>query len=182
MFRTPLIAALTVALLGGTALAQPANAPPSNLNGNPSNSARNAPDYDDDDNPVRRPVISGWPAARDQRGAGSAQPAQRADASRPQADRDIFCRRDAAARTGYTTPREAARDEQTRGTVGGTLGGAALGAVLGAAAGNAGLGAAAGAGAGLIAGTAIGADNARHAARDVEAAYGRRLLCLHARR
>ena len=30
MFRTPLIAALTVALLGGTALAQPANAPPSN--------------------------------------------------------------------------------------------------------------------------------------------------------
>ena len=28
MFRTPLIAALTVALLGGTAMAQPANAPP----------------------------------------------------------------------------------------------------------------------------------------------------------
>ena len=46
MFRTPLIAALTVALLGGTAMAQPANSPPAN---NLSNSARSAPDYDDDD-------------------------------------------------------------------------------------------------------------------------------------
>ena len=43
----------------------------------------------------------------------------------------MFCRRDAAARTGYTTPGEAAHDEQTRGTVGGTLGGAALGAIIG---------------------------------------------------
>ena len=101
-------------------------------------------------------------------------------AQQAQADRDIFCRRDAAARTGYTTPREAARDEQTRGTIGGTLGGAALGAIIGAGAGNAGLGAAAGAGAGLIAGTAIGADNARHAARDVEADYaGAYYGCMH---
>ena len=47
MFRTPIIAALTVAMLGGTALAQPASAPPANL----PNSARNAPDYDDENGP-----------------------------------------------------------------------------------------------------------------------------------
>ena len=42
------------------------------------------------------------------------------------------------------------------------------------------LGAAAGAGAGLIAGTAVGADNARHAASDVEADYGRAYYaCMH---
>src|SRR5579875_3176465 len=134
MFRTPLIAGLTVALLGGTALAQPANSPPANL----SNSARTAPDYDDQNGPP--PGYQSGP----QQGQPSAQQAQ--------ADRDMFCRRDAAARTGYTTPDQAASREQTNGTVGGTLGGAALGAVLGAAAGNPGLGAAAGAGAGLIAG------------------------------
>lgn len=86
--------------------------------------------------------------------------------------RDLFCRRDAARRTGYTTPGEAARDEQARGTIGGTLGGAALGAIIGGAAGDAGTGAAIGAGAGLMAGSAIGADNARRAANDVEADYG----------
>jgi outer membrane lipoprotein SlyB len=167
MFRTPLIAALTVALLGGTALAQPANSPPANL----SNSARNAPDYDDNNGPP--PGYNGPPPGYGQQ--GSVPSAQQA-----QADRDMFCRRDAAARTGYTTPGQAASDEQTRGTVGGTLGGAALGAVLGAAAGNAGLGAAAGAGAGLIAGTAIGADNAHHAAADVEAAYSNAYYaCMH---
>jgi hypothetical protein len=163
MFRTPIVAALTVALLGGTAMAQPpgASAPPANL----SNNARSAPDYDEDDAPPPRGYT-------DSRSAPSQQQAE--------ADRDIFCRRDAAARTGYTTPREAARDEQTRGTVGGTIGGAVLGTVLGAAAGNAGLGAAAGAGAGLLAGTAIGADNARHAARDVEAAYADAYYgCMH---
>src|SRR3954469_11852563 len=188
MFRTPLIAALTVALLGGTAMAQPANSPPTNLNNNSSNSARNAPDYDDDDvNPSAPP--RGY--AEDPRADQRNYPDQRAYDSRSApsasqsgqqaaADRDIFCRRDAAARTGYTTPREAARDEQTRGTVGGLLGGAVLGTVLGAAAGNAGLGAAAGAGAGLIAGTAIGADNARHAAGDVQAAYGDAYYaCMH---
>lgn len=166
MFRTPIIAAVTAALMGGTALAQPApsaSAPPANL----SNNARSAPDYNDEDYGPPPPP----------RGtANGAQPSQQ----QAEADRDMFCRRDAAARTGYTTPREAARDEQTRGTVGGTLGGAALGAVLGAAAGNAGLGAAAGAGAGLIAGTAIGADNARHAARDVEADYADAYYaCMH---
>jgi hypothetical protein len=179
MFRTPLITALTVALLGGTAMAQPANAPPSNL----SNSARSAPDYDDEDaSPAPRPSDRGYPDGpppQDNRGAYP-DSQRNAGAQAQQADRDMFCRRDAAARTGYTTPREAARDEQTRGTIGGTLGGAALGAIIGAGAGNAGLGAAAGAGAGLIAGTAIGADNARHAARDVEADYADAYYaCMH---
>jgi hypothetical protein len=177
MFRTPLIAALTVALLGGTAMAQPANAPPNNL----SNSARSAPDYDDEDAyPPPRSSDRGpadGPPPPDAR-MDNAQRAQAAQAA--QADRDMFCRRDAAARTGYTTPREAARDEQNRGTIGGTLGGAALGAIIGAGAGNAGLGAAAGAGAGLIAGTAIGADNARQAARDVQAEYADAYYaCMH---
>ena len=167
MFRTPLIAALTVALLGTTAMAQPANAPPADL----SNSARSAPDYDDDYDDA--PPASAYDNSQKNPGA-------QAQAQAAQADRDMFCRRDAAARTGYTTPREAARDEQTRGTVGGTLGGAALGAILGAAGGNAGLGAAAGAGAGLLAGTAIGADNARHAARSVEADYADAYYgCMH---
>ena len=83
----------------------------------------------------------------------------------------MFCRRDAAARTGYVTPGQAASHEQTNGTVLGTLGGAALGAAIGGAAGNAGAGAAIGAGAGLIGGTAVGADNARRAASDVEQNY-----------
>ena len=174
MFRTPLIAALTAALLGGTAMAQPASAPPTNLNDRyQSNSARSNPDFDDDDR--------GPPAGQRAYDSRSAPPPSASQSGQQAAaDRDIFCRRDAAARTGYTTPREAARDEQTRGTVGGLLGGAVLGTVLGAAAGNAGLGAAAGAGAGLIAGTAVGADNARHAARDVEADYGRAYYdCMH---
>jgi hypothetical protein len=130
MFRTPLIAALTVALLGGTAMAQPANAPPANL----SNSARSAPDYDDEDaSPAPRPPDRGapdGPPPPDNRGAydnSQRNPGAQAQRRQAEADRDMFCRRDAAARTGYTTPREAARDEQTRGTVGGTLGGAALG-------------------------------------------------------
>ena len=152
MFRTPIVAALEVALLGGTALAQPASAPPTSL----SDSARSAPDYDDY-----------APSGR----TSQTQTAQ-AQTADDRARRDIFCRRDAAARTGYTTPREAARDEQVRGTIGGTLGGAALGAIIGGATGgNAGTGAAIGAGAGLLAGTAIGSSNARQAARDVEADY-----------
>jgi hypothetical protein len=173
MFRTPLIAALTVALLGGTAMAQPANAPPNTL----SNSARSAPDYDEEEGLGSPP--SEAQSIYAQRDADERARDSRARDSQAQ-DRDMFCRRDAAARTGYATPREAARDEQTRGTIGGTLGGAALGAIIGAGAGNAGLGAAAGAGAGLIAGTAIGADNARHAARDVEADYADAYYgCMH---
>ncbi len=169
MFRTPLIAAMTVALLGGTALAQPATQPPANL----SDTARSAPDYDDrydDGDRDYRPPVS----------ERQANPRAQATADQ-QRDRDIFCRRDAAARTGYTTPREAARDEQARGSIGGTLGGAALGAIIGGGTGgNAGTGAAIGAGAGLLAGTAIGADNARQAARDVEADYSAAYYaCMH---
>ena len=175
MFRTPLIAAVTVALLGGTALAQPAGSPPANL----SNSARTAPDYDDENYspsaPPRGHADGPPPGYQNGSQQGPAPSAQQV-----QADRDIFCRRDAAARTGYTTPDEAASHEQANGTIGGTLGGAVLGAVLGAAAGNPGLGAAAGAGAGLIAGTAVGADNARHAANDVRAAYADAYYaCMH---
>lgn len=162
MLRTPIIAALSVALLAGTALAQPASQPPSRL----SDTARNAQDQDDDDDYAPPP--------------SAAQRGQAPSAQQAAADRDMFCRRDAAARTGYTTPGDAAHDEQVRGTVGGTLGGAALGAIIGGASGNAGAGAAIGAGAGLIAGTAVGADNARHAASDVQAAYGDAYYaCMH---
>jgi len=74
MFRTPIIAALTVALLGGTAMAQPANAPPNNL----SNSARSAPDYDDDeappsDRPSDRGIANGPPDARPDASYGNSQ-------------------------------------------------------------------------------------------------------------
>lgn len=170
MFRTPIIAGLTVALLGGTALAQPASAPPAYL----SDSARSAPNYDDRDyGPDDRD--SGSPVAGRQ-----ANPRAQATADE-QRDRDIFCRRDAAARTNYTTPSDAARGAQARGTIGGTLGGAALGAIIGGATGgNAGTGAAIGAGAGLLAGTAVGADNANRAARDVEADYSAAYYaCMH---
>jgi hypothetical protein len=194
MLRTQIIAAsalslVAATLLGGTALAQPAGAsgPPSTL----SDSARTAPDYDDDDDrgpppprgydqgPPPRGYDQGPPpntsAYSDRQPNAAAQ--ANADAGR---DRDMFCRRDAAARTGYTTPGQAAHDEQVRGSVGGTLGGAALGAIIGAGAGNAGLGAAAGAGAGLIAGTAIGSNNARDAARDVQADYSSAYYaCMH---
>ena len=180
MFRTPLLAAATAVLLSGTAFAQPANSgaassPPRDLSdGAPSasggNQADSAAGYDDR-----------YDARDDDRAAppdASRLGPRTADAD----DRscDMFCRRDAAARTGYTTPGEAARNEQTRGTIGGTLGGAALGAIIGGAAGNAGTGAAIGAGAGLLAGTAVGSDNAREAAADVRAAYGRAYYdCMH---
>ena len=167
MFRTPIIAGLTAVLLGGTALAQPASAPPANL----SDSVR--PDYDDRD---YRPDDRYSPPVSERQ----ANPRAQATADE-QRDRDIFCRRDAAARTNYTTPGEAARGAQTRGTIGGTLGGAALGAIIGGATGgNAGTGAAIGAGAGLLAGTAVGADNANRAARDVEADYSAAYYaCMH---
>ncbi len=171
MFRTPILAAMAALLLAGTALAQPASSgvpassPPRNL------SDHSTPDYDDADDAAP-------PAAADDR--DYAPSADSRTAAADQRSRDMFCRRDAAARTGYVTPHEAARDEQTRGTIGGTLGGAALGAILGGAAGNAGTGAAIGAGAGLLAGTAVGSSNAREAAADVRAAYGRAYWdCMH---
>jgi hypothetical protein len=153
MIRTPFLAAVAVALLGGTALAAPADAPPAPLSGS-AHAGDTSPNYDDEDSA---------PPPASQKAPDSRQ------ASR---DRDMFCRRDAAARTGYVTPGQAARDEQARGTIGGTLGGAALGAIIGGAThGNAGTGAAIGAGAGLLAGTAVGSANADRAARDVEHAY-----------
>ena len=82
---------------------------------------------------------------------------------------DLYCRREAAARTGYVTPDQAARRAQTSGTVGGLFGGAALGALLGGR--NAGTGAAIGAGAGLLAGSVVGASNARRAASETERHY-----------
>src|ERR1700742_1015682 len=98
MFRTPLIAALTVALLGGTAMAQPASAPPSNL----SNSARSAQDFDDEDDAPPRGYADAPPPSRGD--SRYAPPAAGQNQQQAEADRDMFCRRDAAARTGYTTP------------------------------------------------------------------------------
>ena len=146
MFRTPILAALTLALMSAAAVAQAAaNAPPAQLSNTHA---------------IRDRL---WRRYGPQAGTSAARPATEPPPQRAQAQRsrDLFCRRDAAARTGYITPGQAAGHEQTNGTIVGTLGGAALGAVIGAAAGNAGAGAAIGAGAGLIAGTAVGADNAR---------------------
>ena len=149
IFSAPVLAALTLALTSASALAQAdaPNAPPAQLS-NPNNAPYDARD---DGPPPGAPRTAQNP--QDQR------------------SRDLFCRRDAAARTGYVTPGQAASHEQTNGTILGTLGGAALGAAIGAAAGNAGAGAAIGAGAGLVGGTAVGADNARAAAADVERNY-----------
>jgi hypothetical protein len=150
MFRTPILAAFGVALMSSAALAQPDNraptAPPAQLNG-PGDSRS----YDDRD----------APRGDDDR---VAQDDQRS--------RDLFCRRDAAARTGYVSPGQAANRAQTGSSVGGALLGAAAGAAIGSASGNAAGGALIGGGVGLLAGTAAGQDNARRAAADVERAYG----------
>jgi len=143
MIRTKILAALTLALTSASALAQ--------------TDAPNAP-------PAQLSTPNGQPS-------NAAPPPPAAQTAQDRRSRDLFCRRDAAARTGYVTPGQAASREQTNGTVLGTLGGAALGAAIGAAAGNAGTGAAIGAGAGLVGGTAMGANNARAAAADVERAY-----------
>ncbi|HZQ41464.1 MAG TPA: YMGG-like glycine zipper-containing protein, partial [Rhizomicrobium sp.] len=149
MIRTTTLAALTLALMSATALAQTTdapNAPPAQLSG-----------------PHGPP-----PSEADEQGP---PPDARSDARAETRSRDLYCRRDAAARTGYVSPGQAASHAQTNGTVGGTLGGAALGAIIGSASGHAGAGAAIGAGAGLLAGTAIGSANAQHAASDVERNY-----------
>lgn len=144
MFRTTVFAALGAALLSSTALAQPAD-----------DRAPNAP-------PAQ---LSAPDSARDYSADRQAQ------ARDDQRSRDLFCRRDAAARTGYVSPGQAASHEQAAGSIGGTVLGAAAGAAIGSASHNAGPGALIGAGVGLLAGTAIGQDNARHAASDVERAY-----------
>jgi hypothetical protein len=167
MLRTPVMAAAALALMSSAAFAQgpgTAGAPPAQLSGGDSNydDQRGPPPAYDDRSDDRGPP----PGA-----SGNQAPPQRSAQAQDQR-RDLFCRRDAAARTGYVTPGEAASREQTNGSVGGTVAGAALGAIIGGASHAAGAGALIGAGAGLIAGTAIGSDNARHAASDVERAYG----------
>lgn len=159
MFRTPIVAkgamaALALALLSSAAMAQ--TGPSGSANGPPAQMSGNNNSYDDrDDGPPPRAAAN-----------------QSADAQvQDERSRDLFCRRDAAARTGYVTPGEAARDTKTSSQVGGVVGGAALGAIIGGASHAAGPGALIGAGAGLIAGTAIGSDNAHRAAADVEHAY-----------
>jgi outer membrane lipoprotein SlyB len=156
MFHKPVLAALALALMSGAALAQNASEAPY---GPPAQLSAGA---DDRDGPPP-------PAASSNNQAPNTAQAQ--DQSRDQRSRDVFCRRDAAARTGYMTPDDAASREQTAGSVGGAVTGAALGAIIGGASHAAGPGALIGAGAGLIAGTAIGSDNAKHAAADVQRAY-----------
>jgi hypothetical protein len=166
MFRKSAMAALALALMSSAAFAQGpgTSGPPAQLSGGNSNSYNS---YDDDRGPP--------PGSYDDRGpppgASDNQAPPQSTAQAQDRRHDLFCRRDAAARTGYVTPGEAASREQTSGSVGGTVAGAALGAIIGGASHAAGAGALIGAGAGLVAGTAIGSDNARHAASDVERAY-----------
>jgi hypothetical protein len=151
------MAALALALMSSAAFAQAdqSNGPPAQLSGGQSNDRA----YDDHDGPPPPP-----PPAQ---GQGDAQ----SNAQAQDSSRDMYCRHAAAASTGYVTPGEAANHEQAAGSIGGAMGGAALGAIIGGASHAAGPGALIGAGAGLIAGTAIGSNNAQHAAADVRAAY-----------
>jgi hypothetical protein len=167
--RKSLLAAVAVAALSSTAAFAQATREPTPLE---RDNAPRTYSYQDRDEAL--PPAADNRVQRDERNTQSRpQTTQERQASiEDERRRDLFCRRDAARRTGYTTPGEAARDEQARGTIGGTLGGAALGAIIGGASGDAGAGAAIGAGAGLLAGSAIGSSNARRAAADVEADYG----------
>ena len=115
MFRTPTIAALALALMSSAALAQPAGAYPDQSSGPPAQLSGGNQSYDNRDAPP--PGQNGGP------GQGQAQAS-----AQDQHARDMFCRHDAAARTGYVTPGQAAHDAQTSGSVGGAVGGAALGA------------------------------------------------------
>jgi hypothetical protein len=159
MFRATSMAALALALMSSAAFAQAdqSNGPPAQLSGGQSYNDRG---YDDRDAPPPPPP-------------GSAQAQNNAQNNAPAQDpqRDMYCRHAAAASTGYVSPGEAADHEQAAGSIGGAVGGAALGAIIGGASHAAGPGALIGAGAGLIAGTAIGSNNAKHAAADVQAAY-----------
>jgi hypothetical protein len=175
MFCKPVLAVAALALMSGAAFAQGAAPSPDTANGPPAQLSGGNPGSDADGDMGRdmdrdtgddRDLPPPPPAANRAPPNAQAPNVQAQDQSR-----DLFCRRDAAARTGYVTPGEAASHEQTAGSVGGTLTGAALGAIIGGASHAAGPGALIGAGAGLIAGTAIGSENARPAAADVEHAY-----------
>src|ERR1035438_1357083 len=98
MIRTLPLAALTLALMSATGFAQ--SAPPAQLSG-PNAQA-----------PYGQGPNAQGPYAQGQYSQGPSDQDQRS--------RDIFCRRDAAARTGYVTPGQAAAHEQTNGTVLGT--------------------------------------------------------------
>ncbi len=185
MFRTPLIAALTVALLSGTALAQPANSPPANL----PNSARSAPDYDDDASGPHRLRL---PDAR----AGTDQAIRRSQQGRRRAIRMVPAGTCAVRAAGAGRPRHVlpprrrgahrlchagpGRQSMNRPTARSAARWAARRLAPSSAAPPAmpALGAAIGAGAGLIAGTAVGADNARQRPA-MSSGLCRRLLCLH---
>lgn len=150
MFRTPTLAVLGLALMSSVALAQPA--------GNYSSGPASAP-----------PSQLGPQDRDDPYGPPSSNQAQNDQAQN--SSRDLFCRRDAAARTGYVTPGQAASRANTNSVVGGTILGAIAGAAIGSASHNAGAGALIGGGAGMIAGAAVGEGNARRAASDVSQDY-----------
>ena len=102
--RSSVLAAIAVAALSSTAFAQGAatrNPAPLDRGAADQVPGPNAGDRDTDDGDAPPPP-----------------PPQRSAAA--ERARDLFCRRDAARRTGYTTPGQAASDEQARGTIGGT--------------------------------------------------------------
>ena len=122
MFRTPIIAALDGRPAGrnraGAAGQRAARR---------SVRYRAQRDYDDrDDDPTIAATVRRPP---------SASADQRAQRDRRRSSATATCSAAAMPPRAPATPRpgEAARDEQTRGTVGGTLGGAALGAIIGGA-------------------------------------------------
>jgi outer membrane lipoprotein SlyB len=163
MIRATSMAALALALMSSAAFAQAdqSNGPPAQLSGGQSGQSYDR-GYDDRDAPPPPPPAQG---------SAQAQAQNNAQNNAPDPQRDMYCRHAAAASTGYVSPGEAADHEQAAGSIGGAVGGAALGAIIGGASHAAGPGALIGAGAGLIAGTAIGSNNAKRAAADVQAAY-----------
>lgn len=84
---------------------------------------------------------------------------------------DVTCRQYASARTGGTTPGQAANDSAATSAVVGTVLGAAAGAAIGAAAGNLAAGAAIGAGSGLFLGGTTGLGAAGYSAAAVQQQY-----------
>jgi hypothetical protein len=167
--RKPVLAALALASLCSPAFAPTAFAQDATRDPVPLSQGDAPQTYRYDDVPAETLDALAPPRTNAER---EARREQRIDNAQAWQRRDLFCRRDAAGRTGYTSPTQAARDEQARGAIGGTLGGAVLGAIIGGAAGDAGTGAAIGAGAGLLGGAAVGSSNGRRAAANVEAAYG----------
>ena len=103
MIRTTTMAALVLALMSSAAFAQAdnSNGPPAQLSGGQSYDDRNSSDRDYDDRDAPPP-----PSSQDR-----GQQAQNGN-NAPDPQRDVYCRRSAAAATGYVTPGEAADHEQ----------------------------------------------------------------------